>query len=308
MGLQSKSQRMHFKARRDVPLYLLLLPGVLLLLVFNYLPIYGIVMAFQDYSPFRGIIDSPWVGFKHFQAFLTDSSFWTVLKNTIIINLYSLIFGFPAPILFAILLNEISRTKFKKVVQTISYLPYFISWVVAASIVISVLSPTTGIVNRFLVEVFGMEPIYFITKKEYFRAIIVVSGIWKSIGMSSVYYISAITSIDTQLYEAAMIDGASRWKQTLHITLPGLSSIITVLLVLQVGSLFSIGFDQIFLLYNPMVYEVGDVISTYTYRLGIEQTQYSATTAIGLSQSVINFILVFFANRVARKLAGWSMW
>ncbi len=302
------NMKLRFLPGRDIPVYFLLLPAVLVLFVFSYLPIWGIVIAFQNYSPYKGLLDSQWVGFQHFREFLLDPSFWKVMKNTIVINMYSLIFGFPAPIIFALLLNEISRVKFKKFVQTISYLPYFISWVVAAGIVVSVLSPTTGILNIAAKNIFGIEPTYYMTKIEYFRSILIISGIWKGIGMSAVYYIASITSIDPQLYEAAMIDGAGRLKQTWHITLPGLANIITVLLILQIGSLFSIGFEQIFLLYNPTVYEVGDVISTYTYRLGIEQTQFSATTAIGLTQSLVNFAMVFMANRLARKLAGWSLW
>jgi putative aldouronate transport system permease protein len=310
----AKSNRIVYKIKlrflpgRDIPVYFLLLPAVILLFIFSYLPIWGVIIAFKNYSPYRGLLASKWVGFAHFKDFLLDPSFWRVMKNTIIINLYSLIFGFPAPIILALLLNEIGFVKYKKVVQTISYLPYFISWVVAAGIVVSVLSPTNGIVNMVGKNLFGLEPTYFMTKVQYFRSILIISGIWKGIGMSAVYYIASITSIDPQLYEAAMIDGANRWKQTWHITLPGLANIITVLFVLQIGSLFTIGFEQIFLLYNPTVYEVGDVISTYTYRLGIEQTQFSATTAIGFTQSLVNFIMVFLANRLARKLAGWSLW
>jgi len=300
--------KMRFMPGRDIPLYILLAPAVILLFAFHYLPIYGIVMGFQNYSPFKGIRGSDWVGFLHFKEFLTDPSYWKVMKNTIIINVYSLVFSFPAPIIFALLLNEVTRMKYKKVVQTISYLPYFISWVVAAGLVMSVLSPVTGIVNIALNKLFGIEPVYFMVKKEYFRTILITSGIWKGIGMSSVYYLAAISSIDPTLYEAATIDGANKWQQTWHITLPGLTSIITVLLILQVGSLLSIGFEQVFLLYNAMVYEVADVISTYTYRLGIEETQFSLTTAIGLTQSTVNFILLYIANRTARKLAGWSMW
>ena len=198
--------------------------------------------------------------------------------------------------------------KFKKVVQTISYLPYFISWVVAASLAISILSPTTGIVNVAINSIFGTEPTYFMVKKEYFRTILIGTGIWKGIGMSSVYYLAAITSIDPTLYEAATIDGAGKWRQTWNITIPGLTSIIIVLLLLQIGSLLSIGFEQVYLLYNPMVYEVADVISTYTYRLGLEQAQFSATTAIGITQSIVNFGLLFAANKTAKKIAGWSMW
>lgn len=304
----NKNGRLSFLPGRDIPIYMLLAPAVILLFVFHYIPIYGIVMGFQNYSPFKGVFRSEWVGLYHFKKFLTDASYWRVMKNTVIINIYSLIFSFPAPIIFALLLNEITNMKFKRTVQTISYLPYFISWVVTAGLVISVLSPTTGIVNIILNKAFGMEPIYFMVKKEYFRTILISSGIWKGVGMSSVYYLAAISSIDPNLYEASIIDGANRWKQTWYITLPGLSSIITVLLLLQIGSLLSIGFEQVFLLYNPMVYEVADVISTYTYRLGIEETQFSATTAIGFTQSVVNFVLLFIANRTARKVAGWSVW
>lgn len=300
--------RLHFKAERDIPIYVLLLPAVLLLFVFHYIPIYGIVIAFQDFSPFKGILHSDWIGFQNFIYFLKDENFWRVFRNTLAINVMQIAFGFPVPIIFAILLNEIWSNKFKKVIQTVSYLPHFISWVVAASIITSVLSPSTGLINQVLYNVFGMEPVYFLAKQQYFRPIVVLTSIWKELGMQSVYYIATLASIDQELYEAARMDGAGRFKQILHITLPGLSSMIIVLLVLRVGQLVQIGFEQIFLLYNPLVYDVGDVISTYTYRLGIEQTRYSLTTAIGLTQSVVNFILVFSANKLSKKVAGWSLW
>jgi putative aldouronate transport system permease protein len=303
---QKKPLSVRFK--KSIPYYLLLLPGMLLLFLFNYMPIGGIVIAFKDFSPFKGIWGSPWVGLKHFIYFLTNESFWRVMRNTIIINFYQLIFGFPFPIFFALMLNEIASNRFKKAIQTISYLPHFLSWVVVASLVTNVLSPSEGIVNGVLERVFGIEPIYFLTKTEYFRGIIVVSAIWKNFGMNSVYYIASLAGIDTELYEAAAIDGAGRLRQTWHITLPGLRNIIVVLLVLQMGSMITIGFEQIFLLYNSMVYDVGDVISTYTYRLGIVNTQFSLTSAIGVTQSVVNFILVYSANRISRALAGWSLW
>jgi putative aldouronate transport system permease protein len=303
-----KEGKLIFNASRDVPMYILLLPAVLILIIFIYIPIYGVTIAFKDFSPYKGYLRSSWVGFKHFKYFLLDSTFWQVMRNTIYLNFLNLIWGFPAPIVFALLLNEITRTKLKKTVQTISYLPYFISWVVAASIITSVLSPTTGILNKLIVSLFGIEPIYFLAKKEYFRAIIVMADIWKGIGMGAVYYISAITQIDQELYEAAKIDGAGKWRQTWHITLPGISGIVTVLFILRIGSMITIGFENIFLLYNPVVYSVADVISTYTYRLGIEGAQFSLTSAIGLTQSIVNFILVFSANRTARRLAGWSLW
>jgi len=302
------TNKIRFKANRDIPIYLLLSPALILLLVFHYIPIYGISMAFETFSPYKGILGSKWVGLKNFEYFLVDSNFWRVMRNTLVINFYTLILGFPAPLILALLLNEVTKKVYKRVVQTISYLPYFISWVVVSGIIFNILSPQNGVVNVVLHNVFGTQPIHFLGKQEYFRSIIVISGIWKSIGMSSVYYLASLTSIDPQLYEAAKIDGANRWKQTLHVTLPGILPITVVLFILQIGHMVSIGFDQIFLLYNPVVYDVGDVISTYTYRLGLEQMQYSLTTAIGLTQSVVNFILVFSANKLSKKFAGFSMW
>lgn len=301
------SAKLRFKPGRDIPVYMLLLPAALLLFVFHYLPIYGIIIAFQDFSPFKGVLGSDWVGFKYFEQFLTDPNFWRVFKNTIVINLMQIIIGFPIPIIFAIFLNELWSNRFKKVVQTVSYLPHFISWVVAASIIVTMLSPSTGLINR-VIEALGGEPVYFLAKQEYFRMIIVITAVWKELGMQSVYYIAALASIDTELYEAAKMDGAGKIKQTIHVTLPGLLPIISILLILKIGHMVTIGFEQIFLLYNPLVYDVGDVISTYTYRLGIEQTQYSLTTAIGFSQSVVNFMLVFLANKVSKKISGASLW
>jgi len=304
----SKKKNKAFLKSRDLPIYLLLLPGILLLFVFNYIPLFGVVIAFENFVPFKGILRSDWVGFKNFEYFLLDSKFWHVLKNTIEINLLHLIFGFPFPIIFALLLNEIWSTKFKKVVQTVSYLPHFISWVVAAGIFSTMLSPSTGVINIFLKNVFGIQPVHFLAIEGYFRPILVITGIWKGFGMSAVYYLAALSSIDVQLYEAAKIDGANKLRQIWHITLPGIRNITIVLLVLQVGSLVSIGFEQIFLLYNPLLYDIGDVISTYTYRLGIEQARYSLTSAIGLTQSIVNFILVYSTNRLAKAIAGWSLW
>ena len=301
------SAKLRFKPGRDIPVYMLLLPAALLLFVFHYLPIYGIIIAFQDFSPFKGVLGSDWVGFKYFEQFLTDPNFWRVFKNTIVINLMQIIIGFPIPIIFAIFLNELWSNRFKKVVQTVSYLPHFISWVVAASIIVTMLSPSTGLINK-AIEALGGEPVYFLAKQEYFRMIIVITAVWKELGMQSVYYIAALASIDTELYEAAKMDGAGKIKQTIHVTLPGLLPIISILLILKIGHMVTIGFEQIFLLYNPLVYDVGDVISTYTYRLGIEQTQYSLTTAIGFSQSVVNFMLVFLANKVSKKISGASLW
>lgn len=303
-----KSKRMKFLANRDIPIYILIAPALLLIIIFNYLPMYGLIIAFKDYNPYRGIMRSSWVGFKYFEQFLKDPNFWRVLRNTVLFNVYYLIFGFPAPIILALLLNEVGKKWFKKIVQTISYLPYFISWVVVSGVVVSILSPTSGIINVVLHNLFGIKPIYFLAKPEHFRTIVIASWIWKDIGYYSIYYIAAMTSIDPQLYEAAKIDGANRWKQTLHVTLPGIKPIAMVLFMLTVGNLMTVGIDQIFNLYNPLVYNVGDVISTYTYRLGLESMQYSLTTAIGITQSLINFALVYLANKIVKKFNGWALW
>ena len=311
MEITKKKKPFMTRLKKALPYYLLLAPGIILLFLFNYMPIGGIIIAFKDFSPFKGVLGSPWAkmgGLYHFHYFLTNENFWRVMRNTIVINFYQLIFGFPFPIVFALLLNEINSNGYKKVIQTVSYLPHFLSWVVVASLVTNLLSPSEGMINAILVHVFNMEPIFFLTKPEYFRIIIVISAMWKSFGMDSIYYIASLSGIDQSLYEAAAIDGAGRLKQTWHITLPGLRNIIVVLLVLRMGNMITIGFEQIFLLYNSMVYDVGDVISTYTYRLGIVNTQFSLTSAIGVTQSVVNFILVYSANLLSRKLAGWSLW
>ncbi|HOJ09950.1 MAG TPA: ABC transporter permease subunit [Clostridiales bacterium] len=306
--LKSKKPDILIRFRKSIPVYMLILPSTALLLIFHYLPIFGISIAFQDYSVYKGVFGSTWVGIKYFERFLTDANFWRVMRNTIIINVYDLIFGFPVPIIFALFLNELRSNKLKRVAQTISYLPHFISWVVVAGMVVTILSPSTGLINIMLKNIFNTEPIHFLAKPQYFRSILVTADIWKHFGMSAVYYIAALSSIDMELYAAASIDGAGRLRQTWHITLPGLRLIIIVLLVLKMGKMINIGFEKVFLLYNPILYEVGDVISTYTYRLGIEKNQYSLTSAIGLTQSVINFILVFSANKLSRKIAGWSLW
>ncbi len=293
--------------KTSMTLTVLMLPAMILLAVFNYGPLFGLLMAFQDYSPFKGVFNSPWVGFDNFVWFLTDAKFWQVFRNTVIIAFYDLIFCFTAPIIFAILANEIRNMAFKRVMQTISYLPHFLSWVVIGGLVRSLLSPTSGLVNNIL-GVFGVEPIYFITEASMFRPILVITNIWASVGWSSILYFSVISGIDVQLYEAAMIDGAGRIKQTWHITLPGMASMIVLLLLLQIAGMFNVGFDRVYNLYNPTVYEVGDVISTYTYRLGIEQHEYSLTTAITLTQSVLGTILLVSANFISGEIAGLGLY
>lgn len=294
--------------RRTLNIYIMVIPVAVLMFLFNYLPIYGIIIAFQDYSPFLGVLNSPWVGLKHFIYFLTDEQFWHVFKNTVILSVYDIIFGFTAPIIFALLVNEILATKYKKVVQTISYLPHFLSWVVVAGVFSQILSPNGGMVNIVLNNLFEMKPIYFLSKSEWFRPTVVMVEIWKNVGWGAILYFALIAGIDTTLYEAAIIDGAGRFKQAIHVTLPALSPVIMINLVFRLSSLFSVGFERIFLFQTPLVYDVSDVISTYIYRIGLSGGQFSATAAIGLAQSFLGFILLTIANKVSKIITGYGIY
>ena len=294
---------------RAVGLYGMVLPAALLLFVFNYVPMYGIIIAFQDFMPYLGPFRSPWVGLKHFIYFLQDPKFWAVMRNTLLINFYDIVLGFTAPILFALLANELTQIRFKKTVQTISYLPHFLSWVVVAGMMYQVLSPSeNGLVNILLGRFFGTKPIFFMTEINLFRPLVVTLDIWKSVGWGAILYFATIAGVDSSLYEAAYIDGASRLQQVRHVTIPSLLSIVVLLLLLRLSGIFTIGFERIFLLQNPVVYSVADVISTYIYRLGLEQAQFSLTTAIGLVQSVLGFALLLGANRLSSRLAGLGLY
>lgn len=296
------------RTRSLITLYAMLAPTIILLFVFNYIPMYGIIIAFKDFSIYKGFLGSDWVGLKHFTYFLQDAKFWSVMRNTLILNFYDLLFGFTAPILFALLANEIFANKYKRIVQTISYLPHFLSWIVVAGLVHQMLSPVDGLLNMFLSSVFGFDPIYFMAEKEMFRTIAVIAQIWKTIGWSAILYFAIIAGIDNHLYEAAMIDGASRFRQAIHVTLPSMVPMITLLFLLQLANIFGIGFERVFLLQNPLVYDVSEVISTYIYRVGLEQSQYSLTTAIGLTQSVMAFALLVGSNRLSKRLTGMGLY
>ena len=283
-------------------LYIMLIPVVVYYIVFHYVPMLGNIIAFQDYKISRGILASNFVGLKHFEAFVNDVYFWRLLRNSLVINLYNLVLGFPAPIIFALLLNEVQNKKFKKSVQMITYIPHFISAVIVCGLVTSFLA-NDGVINA-VINSFGGENIQFMTVPSYFPMIYAVSGIWQNLGWNSIIYLSALSAIDQELYEAAAIDGASRWKQTLHITLPGILPTISILLIMQVGSMLSVGFEKIMLLYNPSIYETADTISTYVYRQGILGANYGYSAAVGLFNSIINFILLVFANFVSKKSTG----
>ncbi|TVY09520.1 sugar ABC transporter permease [Paenibacillus cremeus] len=288
---------------RDRYLYLLLLPVVAFYLIFHYAPMYGVIISFQDYNMFKGVFGSKWIGLANFHDIFSNSDFYVVLRNTLLLNFLTLIFGFPGPIILALLLNELTSMKFKRTIQTIIYLPHFISWVVVASLIIPMLSPRDGIVNA-LITALGGKSIYFMGDATWWIIVYVLSGIWKGIGWGAIIYLAALTSIDPTLYEAAVIDGAGKWKQTWYVTLPGIRPTIIVLLILNIGHMMSVGFDQPFLLGNGAVIQVSDVLSTYVYRLGLLSADVAHSTAVGLFQALVNFILLIGANLLSKKISG----
>lgn len=292
---------------RNKYVYLMALPVILYYLIFQYGPMYGTIIAFKQYDIVKGVWGSPWVGFKYFIEFFESFYFERTLRNTLLISLYELLWGFPAPIILALLLNELRHNKFKRVVQTITYLPHFVSTVVICGMIFDFVSR-----NGFITEIFvflGGERTNLLSQPQYFRTIFISSGIWQGVGWGTIIYLSALSGIDMEQYEAAMIDGAGRLKQLIHITLPGLMPTIVILLILRIGQVMSVGFEKIILLYNPNTYETADVISSYVYRKGLgEAFQFSFTAAVGLFQSVINFTLVISANWISRKVNETSLW
>lgn len=290
--------------------YLMALPGMIYFVIFHYGSIAGVIMAFKDFSPldgYMGIITGKWVGFLHFKRFFGSYYFWNILRNTLVISFQKIIFGFPAPIILALLLNEIGNAKFKKTTQAISYLPHFLSMVIIMSLLRIMLSVDTGYVNH-LIQFFGGEPVIFLADPRYFRSILVVSSVWQSVGWGSIIYLAAISAIDAQLYEAAIIDGANRWQQMWHITIASIANVIVIVLILRVGHILDAGFGQIFLLYSPAVYSVADIIDTFVYREGIGKMNYEFATAVGLFKSVIALIMVLSTNKIAKKLGHEGIW
>ena len=288
-------------------LYLLFLPCLAWYLVFMYGPMYGLQIAFKDFMPFLGIEGSKWVGFKHFISFFESEYFWRLIKNTLGISLYSILVGFPIPIILALLMNEVGNKYFKKGVQTIAYLPHFISAVVVVSIVNSILSPSSGLLNQ-LIELFGGDPVHFMAEPKYFKTVYVLSDIWQSAGYNSIVYLAALTSIDPSMYEAATVDGASKWDKLIRITLPSILPTIMIMLILRMGSMFSVGYEKIMLMYNEATYETADVISTYLYRRAFKSGDYSFSAAIGLFNAVINFTIIQVFNKISAKVSEVSLW
>lgn len=300
-------KRVKAKIWRARYMYLMLIPVLVYFFLFKYWPMYWLRMALYEFKILKGFEGSKYVGLLNFVTFFSGTDFWNLLRNTVLINLYSLCIVFPIPIIFALLLNEITNVKFKKTIQTISYLPYFISTMILVSMINTFLSPSLGIVNKIIKMVSG-ETIYFMGKAKYFRPIYIISSIWQGTGWNAIVYLCALTSIDPFLYEAAVVDGAGRWKQTWHITLPGIRSTIVIMLILQVGRMMSVGFEKVYLLQNDLNISVSEVISTYLYKRGIIQADYSYSTSVGLFNSVINFSLVLLSNFISRKVGEVSMW
>lgn len=293
--------------RKNYLLYLLLVLPLTYFIVFKYVPMYGIILAFRKYVPGKSIFGVEWVGFKYFKQFLTDFTFWNVFKNTVVLNFFNLIFGFPIPIIFALLLNEVRNKYYKKVVQTVSYLPRFFSTVVVVSMIKSLVSPSTGVVNKVL-ESFGVEAIHFLNEPAWFRPIYVISDIWQFMGWNAILYLAALSGVDMQLYEAAVIDGASKWKQVIYITIPSIMPTIIIVFILSVGNILAVGFEKILLLYSPSIYETADVIQTYVYRMGLLNNNFSYATAVGVFQAIISLWLLWMMNRFARKYSDYSLW
>lgn len=294
--------------KKNWVLYLFLLPAILYLILFKYVPMYGIQIAFKDYSLAKGYWDSPWVGLKWVKKFLSTPRIWTLLKNTISISLYSALVGFPLPIIFAFIMNNIKNLKWKKFVQTITYMPHFISTVVLVGMISLFFSPNSGIVNTILEFFGGSGDIYFLGSNDYFIHVYVWTGIWQGVGWGSIMYMAALAGVDQSLHEAAMIDGANKIQRVLNIDLPSIMPTISIMLIMRLGSILGVGYEKIYLLQNSLNIGSSEVISTYVYKLGLLQQQFSYSTAIGLMNNLVNLLLLFISNKIVGKLSGSSLW
>lgn len=300
-------QSVFYRIKRNKVYLLLLLPALLYYLLFHYIPMFGIVVSFMDYNLFKGVWHSPWVGLKHYRMFFSNPDAWLIVRNTLLLGLYKFIFGFPAPIVLAILFYEMRWKKFRRFVQSVSYLPFFLSSVVLSSIMIMLLSPSTGWINK-AIQSLGYEPINFLQRPEWFRTIYIASDIWQSTGYGTIIFLAALAAIDPQLYEAARMDGANRWKQTLHVTLPGIIPAIVIMFIMSISGIINIPFDKAFLIGNAGNMDTADILSTYVYRIGILGGSMSYATAINLSLGVVTFLLVYLTNVTSRKVGETSLW
>ncbi|KOR76139.1 ABC transporter permease [Paenibacillus solani] len=305
--LKSRKNTLWRRMVRNWELYLFIAPAFLYFLIFHYGPMYGIQIAFKNFIPTLGITGSPWVGFDHFVRFFNSYYFWDLLWNTLSISLYELAIGFPLPIILALAFNEVKDSFFKRTVQTVTYAPHFISVVVMSGMIITFLSPSSGMIVNF-VEMLGFQAPQFLTDPAWFKTVYVLSGVWQSAGWGTIIYLAALSGVDPQLHEAAVVDGASRFKRILHINIPAIVPTITILLILNMGSILGVGFEKILLLQNPLNMSSSDVISTFVYRSGLVDAQYSFSTAVGLFNSVINAILLIAVNQIARRTSENSLW
>jgi putative aldouronate transport system permease protein len=287
-------------------MYSILILPILYYIIFEYIPIYGILIAFQDYAPGKPFIGGEWIGFKNFELVFKSKPFMEALRNTILISFYKIIWGFPFPITIALLLNEVRSNKFKRITQTAIYFPHFVSWVIVGGIIVSFFSINDGLVNEILKQ-FSVKPINIMSNPKYFRSLLVISSMWKEAGMQSIIYLAAIAGVDVQVYEAAIIDGANRWQQIKYVTLPGIASTIAILFILRLGSILSAGMEQTLVLLNPMVASVGENIDTFVYKVGLGQGDYSFSTAVGLFKSLVGYVLIMGSNGLSKKMSGESI-
>ncbi|MBU5674331.1 ABC transporter permease [Paenibacillus brevis] len=306
-NLGSSTQSLGRRMLKNWELYLFITPAVLYFLIFHYGPMYGIQIAFKNFTPVKGITGSPWVGFDHFERFFNSYYFWDLLWNTLSLSFYELAIGFPLPIILALAFNEIRNGGFKKTVQTVTYAPHFISMVVMAGMIITFLSPSSGIIIR-IIEAFGINAPDFLSDPRWFKTVYVISGVWQSTGWGTIIYLAALAGVDPQLHEAAIMDGASRFKRVLHINLPTIIPTITILLILNMGNMLGVGYEKVLLLQNNLNMESSDVISTFVYRSGLISAQYSFSTAVGLFNSVINAIMLITVNKIAKRTSDTSLW
>jgi putative aldouronate transport system permease protein len=287
--------------------YLMMLPGLLYYVIYHYIPMGGLMIAFEHYNLGKGIWGSQWVGLDNFRTIFGTPEFGRLVRNTLLISVYRITFNMLPDILFALMLNEVRVRWFKRIVQTVTYGPHFLSWVIVYGLVFAFLAPESGIINYFIKES-GGQPINFLASKEYFRPMIIITDIWKNTGFGAIIYLAALSTINPELYEAAVVDGANRWRQIWHITLPGIREVFVLLLILRIGHILDAGFDQVYIFLNARVYEVGDIIDTWVFRRGLEELEFSVAAATGLFKSIIGFILVLGANRLAKKLGGSGIW
>jgi putative aldouronate transport system permease protein len=295
------------KFRNEKFLHILILPTIIYFIVFSYIPMYGILVAFKDFSFAKGIAGSPWVGFEYFEAFFRSMYFMRLIKNTMLISFYSILWGMPFPILFALLLNEVGNRQFKRVAQTVSYFPHFVSVVIVVGMMVTFLSPVDGIINILALKL-GFEPINFMQESKWFRTLYIGTGIWQDFGWNSILYLAALTSIPMEQYESSKVDGANRFQQAIHITIPGIMPTIIILFILSIGKVMNVGSTKVLLMYSPAIYDVADVISTYVYRKSILGGEMSFGTAVSLFNMAINFILVFITNKISKKVSEVSLW